>query len=271
MVEGGAAAGLPFPGENPINPVTARQLNRAVTAAEDLAGVPKRVSSYTLRTAFSRPTCSNRASTSRHPGRCWGHAKLETEPRSTPASPSIRSATSRARWTGWASADEENAARLTTAAWRGLPSRSPTSFAPMGRHGGRPTLVTRASPSRRSCRRSRPVAQPRSAATSSAARTARTSASHTTPAGIVTARSARRAAARQWLEDREAELLPVPYYHVVFTLPAAIGAVAFQNKAAVYDLLFRTAAETLTTIAADPSISARASASPPYCTPGARR
>jgi hypothetical protein len=60
------------------------------------------------------------------------------------------------------------------------------------------------------------------------------------------------AAARQWLEDRQAELLPVPYYHVVFTLPAAIGAVAFQNKAAVYDLLFTTAAETLTTLAADP-------------------
>ena len=60
------------------------------------------------------------------------------------------------------------------------------------------------------------------------------------------------AAARQWLEDRQAELLPVPYYHLVFTLPAAIGAVAFQNKAAVYDLLFRTAAETLTTLAADP-------------------
>ena len=60
------------------------------------------------------------------------------------------------------------------------------------------------------------------------------------------------AAARQWLEDREAELLPVPYYHVVFTLPAAIGAIAFRNKAVVYDLLFRTAAETLTAIAADP-------------------
>jgi putative transposase/transposase-like zinc-binding protein len=60
------------------------------------------------------------------------------------------------------------------------------------------------------------------------------------------------AAARQWLEEREAELLPVPYYHVVFTLPAAIGAIAFHNKAAVYELLFRTAAETLTTIAADP-------------------
>jgi len=46
--------------------------------------------------------------------------------------------------------------------------------------------------------------------------------------------------------------LPAPYYHVVFTLPAAIGAIAFQNKAVVYDLLFKTAAETLTTIAADP-------------------
>ena len=60
------------------------------------------------------------------------------------------------------------------------------------------------------------------------------------------------AAARQWLAERDAELLPVPYYHVVFTLPAAIGALAFANKAVVYDLLFRTAAETLTTIAADP-------------------
>ena len=60
------------------------------------------------------------------------------------------------------------------------------------------------------------------------------------------------AAARQWLAEREAELLPVPYYHVVFTLPASISAVAFQNKAVVYDLLFKTAAETLTTIAADP-------------------
>jgi len=60
------------------------------------------------------------------------------------------------------------------------------------------------------------------------------------------------AAARQWLDDREAELLPIPYYHVVFTLPAPIGAIAFHNKAVVYDLLFRTAAGTLTAIAADP-------------------
>lgn len=58
-------------------------------------------------------------------------------------------------------------------------------------------------------------------------------------------------AARSWLEAREAELLQVPYFHIVFTLPAKIGAIAYQNKAKVYGLLFKTAAETLTTIAAD--------------------
>jgi hypothetical protein len=60
------------------------------------------------------------------------------------------------------------------------------------------------------------------------------------------------AAARAWLEDREAELLPLPYYHVVFTLPPAIGAIAWQNKAEVYGLLFKAASETMLTIAADP-------------------
>jgi hypothetical protein len=60
------------------------------------------------------------------------------------------------------------------------------------------------------------------------------------------------AAAKEWLADREAELLPVPYFHVVFTLPAEIGNIAYQNKAVIYDLLFKAAAETLITIAADP-------------------
>jgi hypothetical protein len=60
------------------------------------------------------------------------------------------------------------------------------------------------------------------------------------------------AAATDWLAAREANLLPVGYFHVVFTLPAEIAPIAYQNKAVVYDLLFRTAAETLLTIAADP-------------------
>jgi hypothetical protein len=60
------------------------------------------------------------------------------------------------------------------------------------------------------------------------------------------------AAAREWLAAREAELLPVPYFHVVFTLPSAIGDVAYQNKAVIYDLLFKASSEAMLTIAADP-------------------
>src|SRR5580704_15001999 len=60
------------------------------------------------------------------------------------------------------------------------------------------------------------------------------------------------AAARAWLAERESELLPVPYYHLVFTLPAAVADIAYQNKATVYDLLFKASSETLMTIAADP-------------------
>jgi Putative transposase/Transposase zinc-binding domain len=60
------------------------------------------------------------------------------------------------------------------------------------------------------------------------------------------------AAAKQWLAEREADLLAVPYYHVVFTLPAAIADVAYQNKAVIYDILFKASAETMITIAADP-------------------
>jgi len=55
----------------------------------------------------------------------------------------------------------------------------------------------------------------------------------------------------QWLEDRQAELLPVEYFHVVFTVPQEIAAIAYQNKAVVYDILFHATAETLRTIAAD--------------------
>jgi hypothetical protein len=59
-------------------------------------------------------------------------------------------------------------------------------------------------------------------------------------------------AAQRWLEDRQADLLPVPYFHVVFTLPAQVAAIAYTNKEVVYGLLFDIAATTLRTIAADP-------------------
>jgi hypothetical protein len=89
------------------------------------------------------------------------------------------------------------------------------------------------------------------------------------------------AAAQDWLAAREADLLPVGYFHVVFTLPAEISPIAYQNNAVVYDPLFRTAAETLLTIAPTgqarglkaPRSQAprRASAPPPCSTPGDRR
>jgi len=60
------------------------------------------------------------------------------------------------------------------------------------------------------------------------------------------------AAAKEWLAERETELLPVPYFHVVYTLPAAIRDIAYQNKAVIYDLLFRASAETTLKIAATP-------------------
>jgi putative transposase/transposase-like zinc-binding protein len=59
------------------------------------------------------------------------------------------------------------------------------------------------------------------------------------------------AAAREWMAAREAELLPIPYFHVVFTLPSAIGDIAYQNKAVIYDLLFKASSEAMLTIAAD--------------------
>jgi hypothetical protein len=59
------------------------------------------------------------------------------------------------------------------------------------------------------------------------------------------------AAAREWLAAREADLLPVGYFHVVFTVPAEIAEIAFHNKAVIYDLQFRASSETMLTIAAD--------------------
>ena len=73
----------------------------------------------------------------------------------------------------------------------------------------------------------------------------------------------------EWLAERQAELLPVPYFHVVFTLPAPAAEIAFQNKAVVYAILFRAAAEALRDVAADP-ISAPRSARSPCCIPGDR-
>jgi hypothetical protein len=60
------------------------------------------------------------------------------------------------------------------------------------------------------------------------------------------------AAAWHWLAEREAELLPVGYFHVVFTLPGPIADIAYQNKRVIYDLVFKASAQAMLTIAANP-------------------
>jgi Transposase zinc-binding domain len=79
------------------------------------------------------------------------------------------------------------------------------------------------------------------------------------------------AAAREWLEERESELLPAPYFHVVYTLPGPIADIAYQNKAVIYDILFKASAETMITIAADPKHLGARIGITPCCTPGARQ
>ena len=74
-------------------------------------------------------------------------------------------------------------------------------------------------------------------------------------------------AANRWSEARAADILPVPYFHVVFTLPAEIAAIAFCNRGIVFDILFRTVAETLRTIVADPGRSSLTSPATPTGSP----
>ena len=95
--------------------------------------------------------------------------------------------------------------------------------------------------------------------------------SRTTRAATGTVPSARRVTRAAWLEREAADLLPVDYYHVVFTLPAALARWPCRTRAVLYDLLLRTAGETVRELAADPHTWERRSACWRCCTPGVRR
>ena len=97
------------------------------------------------------------------------------------------------------------------------------------------------------------LAGPRNwAVSSNGATTANTLTPTSAPAATGTVPSVKALARAKWLEQRKAELLPTAYFHVVFTLPQPIAAIAFYNRQLVYDILFHATAETLLTIAADP-------------------
>jgi site-specific recombinase XerD len=128
-----------FPGQNPINPMTPRQLNRAVTAAKDLAGIAKRVSPHTLRHSFATHLLEQGVDI-RVIQVLLGHAKLETTALYTRVA--VNTVRDIAHWSGSASTLRADRRLPDRPACRGLSSRSPTSFAPTARRGARPTPVT---------------------------------------------------------------------------------------------------------------------------------
>ena len=125
-----------FPGQNPINPMSARQLNRAVHAAKNLAGISKRVSTHTLRHSFATHLLEQGVDI-RVIQVLLGHAKLETTALYTRGVVNTIRDIKPLGATG-PQHRQPIAARLTAGAWRGLAWRSPTSFEPMGRRGARP-------------------------------------------------------------------------------------------------------------------------------------
>ncbi|HZZ22885.1 MAG TPA: tyrosine-type recombinase/integrase, partial [Roseiarcus sp.] len=126
-----------FPGQNPINPMTPRQLNRAVHAAKTLAGISKRVSPHTLRHSFATHLLEQGVDI-RVIQVLLGHAKLETTALYTRvAVNTVRDIKS--HWSGSASTLGADRRLPDRPACRGLAWRSPTSFAPMGRRGARLT------------------------------------------------------------------------------------------------------------------------------------
>src|ERR1700722_9150701 len=208
----------------------------------------------TLCGIASPPICSNRTSTSALSRFCSGTPSSRRQ-RSIPASPSTRSATLPAPWTG------------SAWTWRGDPR--PPDGGRMGRPPGHSPGVADIFRTHGSawCRANAGHVSLGQLKVMSAIETCRTAAlgGHVERckdcAHVEIADNSCRnrhcpkcqgAAARQWLEAQRDDLLPVAYYHLVFTLPAPIAPIAFHNKTVVYDLLFRAAAETLIAIAANP-------------------
>ena len=259
-----------FPGQNPVNPMSARQLVRAVDAAAQAAGIAKRVSPHTLRHSFATHLLEQNVDI-RVIQVLLGHAKLETTALYTRvAVNTIRDVKS--PWSGWASTSRADRRppdrgrmarprclevadifRVHGAAWR----KANAGHVSLGQLGVMSAIEScRTSALGGHVERCEDCAHERVAYNSCRNR-------HCP--------KCQGAAARQWLGEREADLLPVPYYHVVFTLPASVGAWRSTTRPSSTTCCSRPRPRRCSRSRLTPSIWARASASPPCCTPGARR
>ena len=241
-----------FPGRDRVQPMTTRQLNRACHAAAQTAEIDKRVSLHTLRHSFATHLLEQNIDI-RVIQVLLGHAKLDTTALYTRvATKTIQRGHEPAG--AYCPLTSRRSSRPLKRGSRAASSAGGRGYLPRPRTGMAPGQCRPCQPRptegdvgdrelphgspRRPCRALRGL-RPYHA-------------SPTTPAATGIARSARALPRSNGSPTREAELLPVPYYHVVFTLPAPIADIAYQNKAVIYDLLFKASAETMVTIAADP-------------------
>ena len=256
-------------------PMSTRQLSRLFHATADSAGIKKAVTLHALRHSFATQLLE-RGTDIRLIQAVLGHEKLETTARYTRVATGMISP-SRARSTCWPSRARHRGRKPRR---RSRPERPAAMFRPalevadiFRDHGAAWRRANAGHVSLGQLKVMSAIERCRTAALGG--HVARCEdCSHT----VIAYNSCRNrhcpkcqgAAAREWLEQREAELLPVPYFHVVYTLPSPIADIAYQNKAVIYDLLFKASAETTLKIAAHPGISALASASCLCCTPGVR-
>jgi len=239
-----------FPGRNCTDPISARQLHRAVHEATEFAGIHKRVSPHTLRHSFATHLLEQDVDI-RVIQVLLGHTRIDTTAIYTKVSTRTMQAVASPldrifRW----KAQSERHRRPAE------PVRASLEVADIFRSAGPAYRAAHAG--HLSLGQLKVMAAIENCRT--AALGGHVEACDDCGHWRIAYNSCRNrhcpkcqgAAARTWLAAREADLLPVGYFHVVFTVPTEIADIAWQNKAVVYDLIFRAAADTMLAIAADP-------------------